>query len=227
MIKMRYLIIIFFSIAGYSFAQDEFNGIFSGRVAKINQEASLIRVKTDFDNMRYLNKKDQLELWTQENSMLRCKGYLLGKTAEFLLIKVPDFIDCIRTVAVVNGGYLMFYSKDLVNNLKMGSEVQDVLLKKRLAIAGKLQRSRKELDSYIEKTSAINERYQILKDKLELEWNKELSFLEEDKTTELKNFKQLEAMLDDIDHKLEQYRVKDKNLVLDKWALDSKQYYLK
>ncbi len=49
------------SILSSGFAQEKLDdsGIFSARVSKVVPETSLVRLRVDFQNFRYLNKKDK------------------------------------------------------------------------------------------------------------------------------------------------------------------------
>lgn len=220
------LISIIFVLSAPAFGVEDI-ATFSGRISRINFKADLMRVKIDFGNVKYLNSKDKVEFYDERDSQKRCKGYLVGKSNEYLLFKVPSINFCKTKVFLSVGAYLKFYSVDLFNNIKMGKSLIDILLKKRLALSGKLLREQKELDSFIEKVNGINARYQILRDKLEAEWRDQIASLEEDKVTSLRNYKDLERRIDDLDMKLERYRVEDQNLKLDRWALDPRLYYKK
>lgn len=207
-------------------SEDEI-AIFSGRVSRLNFKADLMRIKIDFGNVKYLNTKDKVEFWDERDSGKRCKAYVVGKSNDYLLFKVPSINFCKTKVFLSVGAYLKFYSVDLFNNIKMGKSLVDILLKKRLALSGKLRREQKELDSFIEKVNGVNARYQILRDKLEAEWRDQIASLEEDKTTSLRNYKDLEIRLEDLDKKLQRYSIEDKNLKLDRWALDPRLYFKK
>lgn len=202
-------------------------GLFSGRISKVNKLASLMRVKIDFPNMRYLNKKDKVEFWDEHDPRRICRGFIAGKSNEYMLIKIPDFTFCDKFLYISHGVYLKFFSEDLANNIKMGRELITILLKKRLALGGKLRREQKELDSYIEKVNAVNDRYFLLREKLEKEWRQQLAAIEEDKSTTLRNFKALQIRVDEVDLKLERYKVEDENLHLDRWALDPRLHFRK
>jgi len=203
------------------------SGIFSGRISKLNTEAGLVRVKINFPNIRYLNKKDQVQFWNDNYPKITCVGYVIGKTNEYFLIRVPDYNTCERSVHLRTGNYLKFFSQDLVNNLKMGRELMKIMQKKRQALGGKLQRTQKELDSYIEMVNALNDRYEVLREKLEGEWRLELANLEEDRSVSLRNFKNIEMRIEEIDLKLQKYKVEDENLSLDRWALDPRLFFKK
>lgn len=202
-------------------------GLFSGRISKINIEGALLRVKIDFVNMKYVNKRDKIEFWDQRTDRYRCKGVVVGKSNDYLLMKVPDIDLCSHRIGMTPGTYLYLFSQDLVNNLQMGKELTDILLKKRLALQGKMGFYKKELDINIEKVNAVNLRYKTLRDKLELEWRNELQNLDEDNANTLKNYKQLELQVSEVDKKLEMYRIGDENLTVDRWALDPRLYYKK
>ena len=202
-------------------------GVFSGRISRINPKASLIRLKVDFANMKYLNKKDKVEFWDERGSDVRCKAYIVGKSNDYLLMKVPEFDYCKRFIFITEGAYVQLFSQDLVNNLTMGKELVDILLKKKMALSSKLLRNKKNLDSHIEKVNAVNLRYKVLRDKLEAEWREELAAIEEDRLTSFRNYKNVEGQLLEIDDKLEKYRIEDKNLKTDRWALDPRMYFSK
>lgn len=211
----------------YSKNFDTNQGIFSGWVSKVNPKASLVRFKVDFNNLKYLNKKDVLQLWNIGTADKRCEGIVLGKTSEHILVKVTQFELCQRFVSFGDGAYMKFFSQDLVNNIKMGTELMAILTKKYLALSGKMKRFENELDGYLDRINTVNSRYEILKQKLEKEWNDELAYLEEDRVEILKEFQGVKSQLNDVKFKMEQYKIDDDNLKTDRWSLDSKQYYKK
>jgi len=181
----------------------------------------------EFENFRYLNKKDTVEFWHPNYPISRCSAYVAGKTAEYMLLKIPEYHLCKRAVSFTVGSYLKFFSQDMLNNLTMGKELLKVLLKKRLALAGLVDRHKQELDQHIDKTNLVSKRYQLLRDKLDAEWRGELSALEEDRTQTLKNDMDLKVQLDELDRKLERYKIEDENFQEDKWSLDPRFYYKK
>ena len=203
------------------------NGIFSARISRVNNKASLLRLKVDFANMKYLNKKDKVEFWDERGSDVRCKAYIVGKSNDYLLMKVPEYEYCKKFIFITEGAYIQLFSQDLVNNLAMGKELVDILLKKKMALSSKMLRNKKSLDSHIESVNAVNLRYKVLRDKLEAEWREELASLEEDRLISFRNYKDVEGQLLEIDDKLEKYRIEDKNLKLDRWALDPRLYFNK
>lgn len=150
-----------------------------------------------------------------------------GRTNDYFLIRIPQYDTCIRKVHFTSGTYLHFESPDLENSIKIAKELIEILLKKRLAMNAKKTRHQRELDGYVEKVDVVNKRYEILRQKLEIEWQKELASVEEDKAVSFTEFKSSEARVNEIDTKIETYRVEDHNLKLDRWSLDPALYIRK
>jgi hypothetical protein len=225
---MKHLFVaLLFSFSSMVFAVEDRESTFGGRVSSLNQVAGLMRIKVDFKNMKFLNKRDKVEFWNESNAQNRCNSYIVAKSSDYLLLKVPNFDICIGRVHLTTGSYLYFESLDLAKNLQIAGELVDILLKKQVALSARLKNNERDLKTYPDKVEAINDRYKVLRAKLELEWRKELSDLETDKNLTLKVFQDTQSRLDDVNHKLEQYRVHDSNLETDRWALDKKLYYKK
>lgn len=220
-----FFIILFISSA--LFAELSEDGFFSGRVSQINYKISAVRVKVDFENIKYLNPKDKIQFWDERNKNQRCTGYIMGRSANYLLVKTPQLNYCEKFLYFTTGAYFRFYSEDLLNNIKMGKDVVGILIKKRMGVQGQIDDKIKEIAAHVERGNAVNSRYQVLKDKLDDEWKKELQALEGDKLSATHALHDLNRRRDEIDQKMELYKVKDENLTLDRWSLDSKLYYKK
>jgi hypothetical protein len=206
---------------------DENATTFSGRISRLNPSAKLARIRTDFNNIKFLNRKDRVEFWNETYPNRRCIALVEGRTNDYLLLRIPEYGTCIRKVNFTTGTYLHMDSPDLDQTVKVAKELVEILLKKRLAMNAKLTRHQRELDGYVDKVDAVNQRYEILRQKLEIEWQKELASVEEDKSISFTEFKNSEARVNEIDTKLETYRVDDHNLKLDRWSLDPALYIRK
>lgn len=201
--------------------------VFPARVAKINKMAKLIRFKIKFENAKFLNKYHRVELWNPTIPQKKCLGYVEGRTNDYLLVRINKYNKCKSTIYFAVGSYLHLYSPDLENSLHTAKELQDILGRKRTALNARLTRYERTMGSYIEKIDLINKRYEILRQKLELEWQKELSILEEDKAKSYALYQKTKTKLHELDFKLQKYRVRDQNMVEDRWSLDPKLYYKK
>ncbi len=205
-------------------------GYFKGRITKINAEASLVRFKLDFHNMRFINKRDKIEFWPESveaQKMATCYGTVVGRTNDYLLVRLANWDECTRSVNLALGNYLSMYSPDFANNLLVAKDLMEVLAKKRLATEGRLKRLENELQIHLDKVQVINDRYSILKSKLEAQWQEEIDKLNEDNKVNAEQLQMVRNELHAIDAKMEQYRVDDDNYQLDRWALDSKLYFRK
>lgn len=201
--------------------------VFSGRVSKMNRVARLVRIRIKFENSKFLTKSSKVEVWNPSVTDKKCTGFLEGRSNDYFLLRIPRYDECMRSVYFTVGSYLHMYSPDLEKNLTTAKELVSILNRKRTALSARLKRYKQEVDSYLEKLDVVNKRYEILRQKLEIEWQKELSNLEEDKTKSYKNYKETQARLHDLDYKLQQYRVRDQNMIEDRWSLDPKLYYKK
>lgn len=230
---MRFILCLFLFYSSYALAVLQLNSnedkqaLFSGRISRINTNAGLIRLRVDFENMKFVNRKDRIEFWNESYPENRCVSYVEGRSTRYILLKVPSFKDCVQKVGFTTGTYLHLYSDDLAKSLDTAGELVDILLKKRLALQARESRFRKEVDGFVEKIDVVNKRYEILRQKLELEWQKELSALEEDKSRTHMLYKHTQARLNEVENKLHQYRVEDQNLKLDRWSLDPALYFKK
>lgn len=207
--------------------KDESGNHFTGLISRLNPVARLARIRTDFGNIKFLNRKDRIEFWNDTYPEQRCVALVEGRTNDYLLLRIPQYETCVRKVHFTTGSYLHFASEDLGETVKVARELVQILLKKRLAMQAKKDRHQRELTGHVEKVDGVNKRYEILRQKLEIEWQKELSALEEDKARAFTEFKNSEARLNEIDTKLEAYRIEDHNLKLDRWALDPALYIRK
>ena len=201
--------------------------VFPARVSRINEIAKLVRYKIDFENSKFLVKKDRIELWNPTNPKNRCLGYMKGRTTEYLLVKIPNIEKCRASVSFAVGSYMHMYSPNLDNNLETARDLMDILNRKKTALGARKQRYERSITSYVEKIDTINKRYELLRQKLDLEWQKEISNLEEDKSKNYALLKQTDNKLNEIDFKMRQYRVRDQNMHEDRWSLDPNLYFRK
>jgi hypothetical protein len=205
-------------------AQELPKGSFKARVSRVNKKANMVRIRSDYKNRKYLNKKDIIELFNGYTPNKKCKGYVLGKTNEYFLFKIPGLARCGTEVKLTTGGVVFVHSDDLAKNLEKGTAVVEVLLKKKMAMGFKKDQRNKMLETYIDKVAAVNARYKNLRTQLEMEWRKELTDLEEDKAVTLREYKSFEIELDSINEKLQQYKIYSKSDLDDRWALDKEIY---
>lgn len=201
--------------------------VFPGRISKTNPIAKLIRLKISFENSKFLSKNERIEIWNPTIPQKKCLGYMEGRSSRYILIRIPKYKECKTRIYFTTGSYLHMYSPNLDDHLVTARELVDVLNKKRTALDARQRRYQRALDSYIEKIDVTNKRYEILRQKLELEWQKELSNLEEDKSKSYALFKHTETKLHEVEFKMQQYRVRDQNMHEDRWSLDPKLYYKK
>ena len=198
--------------------------VFGGRIAKVVEESGLIRFRFGFANRKYMNTGDGLEFFNEHSDRVRCRGTIVGRTADYVSVKVEEMRRCRALVNVTIGAYVVFYSKDMRDRIKLGAELVQILLKKKLAVSSIAGRMQRQLDVHIEKVNAVNERYDVLRKKLEQEWQEQLHTIEEDRLMLSRRHGDLEKRLDELDAKLEKYKIDEDNFSLDRWSLDPELY---
>ncbi len=230
--KYSFLIVIlllsYIQTSGLPLKRAEKYAFFGGRVSKFNRKTGLIYFRLDFENRKYLNTDDVVTFWNEGIDVRKCQGRIIGRTSEYLLVKIlGNHYRCSASIGLAVGSYLKFHSEDMINNMTMGMELVKILLKKKTAVSGKALKAKENLDAHIEKVNSVNERYDILRKKLETEWQNQLHSLEEDRLTMLQEYKNTQKNLDDINAKLALYKIDEDNFSLDRWALDPKLYFKK
>ncbi len=229
---MKLLIALLFCIpvlASVSKAKSDMKNLalFSGRVSSFSKEAKLLRFKINFENVKFLNKGDVVEFWGQQQDVNKCKGKVIGRSSDYLLLKVRAFHRCNEIAPFAIGRYFKIESIDLRTNISTARKLTEILLKKRLALQSKISRNDKLIATYLQRVEATNNRYEILRRKLEAEWRDELTRLEEDHIEIVRNNDGLKIRLNETNHKLEVYQVQDANLRKDRWSLDPNLYITK
>ena len=121
-----------------------------------------MRIRVRFDNYKFLNVKDRIEFWNEANTVKRCLAFIEARSPDYMLLRIPQYDQCISQVYLTVGSYLKFYSKDLRDNLSIAKDLTKVLLKKRLALGARKNRYENDLDTFDDKLEALNKRYEIL-----------------------------------------------------------------
>ena len=201
------------------------DALFKGKIIRVASRGEWIRVQVDPKNAKFLNKSDGVEFWHEVNDGQRCKGHIMGRTEEYLLVGLVDKDICRKSMGLASGTYLKFYSEEMERNMTQALELRSILLKKKLVVGGRVRKLDKELSTHIERVAEVNERYDVLRKELESKWQGELQALEEDRLSLLQKHGDGQRDLDEIDLKLERYKIDEDVSSLDRWSLDSRLYY--
>ena len=192
----------------------------------VNEKVKLLRIHTRAVNVKYLGGGDRIRLGGR-GGMTECQGDVVARSKEHILLKLPRFNFCSRNVSLAKGIWLKFYGQSLVEKVAKGRKLVEILLKKRLALLGRLGDEKKDLKRQGEKIDIINRKYGILRDKVELEWKDALAELEQEHMRMLKKRETFEKSLVKINKQLERYRVEDETWQWDRWSLDKRFYFQK
>ena len=202
-------------------------GIFSGRASKVSRQAHLVRFYVTFKNQKFLGKGDRVDFFETKQSGFRCTSFVVSRAPNYLLVQVPNWKLCTRDVVINQGMHFFLFAPALKDKLNKAREVSEILAKKRIVKDTKLKKDKKNLVLYLQRVEAVNDRYEVLQKKLEQEWQQELAHLESTRIDAVYRAQLLEREIQEIDAKLEQYRVHDRNLEVDRWSLDHRLYFQK
>lgn len=217
-----------FNQFSYSWADEIiYSGSFPGRISKLNPSLSLMRVRMNFSNAKFLRENDSVEFWNEGHPQKKCFGAIAGKSAEYFLIKVTDWNNCVQKVGFSVGAYILFQSSDLEKTLAIARDMVKILLQKRLVLENMLSNKKVKLDDQISQVEAINSNYQAMIERIKNEWNNALKNLQDSKSDSERQVNSYQAQLDDLDFQLEKYRVENENFKKDRWSLDENKYQLK
>lgn len=220
MIKSIFILLVF--IASVLQAQESITpGTFSGRISKLNPIKSLMRVRLEFANSKFLRTNDGIEFWNEGMPMVRCQAAIVGKSGEYFLMRVYEWKHCINKVGFSVGSHVYFESKDLEKTLVTAREMVKVLLQKRMVLQGQSTNKDNDLNDQSSQLENINARYEAMIERIKSEWNEAIKGLSSAKSTNQLELNSLRAQLDEIDFQLERYRVEDANFKKDRWAIDT------
>ncbi len=218
---MRPLIFIFVMTIFSTVAQESIvPGTFSGRVSRLNPTASLVRVRLDFANAKFLRTNDGVEFWNESMPSVRCQAAVVGKSGEYYLLRVYEWKLCISKVGFSVGSHVYFESKDLEKTLSTAREMVKVLLQKRMVLSAQTTNKKNDVNDQSSQLENINARYEAMIERIRSEWNEAIKGLSAGKSTNQVELNSLQAQLDELDFQLERYRVEDANFKKDRWAID-------
>ena len=220
---MRIFLLAFFIVhcSFYAFTQESIvPGTFAGRVSRLNPLASLMRVRLDFANAKFLRTHDAVEFWNEGMPMVRCQAAIVGKSGEYFLMRVYEWKLCINKVGFGVGSHVYFESKDLEKTLITAREMVKVLLQRRMVLEGQTNNKKNDVNDQSSQLENINARYEAMIERIRNEWNEAIKGLNAAKSGNQVELNSLQAQLDEIDFQLERYRVEDANFKKDRWAID-------
>jgi len=219
--KLICCLFISLSIFAQEYKQDEDSYSFEARVVATNDEGQLLRLKTSFDNSKFLTDRDFVILSRQQHQSTECLGKMVGRSPDYILIKLTEYASCQRAIGFSEGSLVSISSEDLKKNIQAAKTLIEVLLKKRLALRSKIGRVRNQLKVRDQRVGGIQHKYQQLIRDLERKRDVELGDLTSEFVSEESELQELKIRLNETIFKIEKYKVNDHNLKEDRWSLDA------
>ncbi len=202
-------------------------GIFSGRLFKTNEVGEFVSFVVDFENMKFLNKQDRVQIWRQENPQVTCSGVLISKTSDVILVKLESLLECQKRIGLSTGSYYRMNSFELESRIEKVSDFYKILIDKEFALRSLILRNEAELSKISSRMNAVNDRYRALELKLKAEWQNDVRLIEEERTQLQRKISEYQISRNDVLFKMEKFKQGESNLKTDRSSLDSKYYFTK
>lgn len=193
---------------------------FKARIYSADKESGLVKFRTEFSNSRFIVRGTRLKFTSSPGAPYQCEGIVIGRSRHHFLMKVYEIGRCSISQSLTPGISASFTCLDLERNIEATKELVVILNKKKVALRGQMESTKRKLDSFVERNNAVNARYSALRAKLEGEQSRALAALENERLMELQKYKNFASRLDEIDFKLEKYRIEDTNKPVERWSLD-------
>ena len=112
--------------------------LFSGRILSTDFQMGFVKIRHNFSNGRFLNKGTRISIWgpdTPYNPKNSCPGIIVGKSPDYLLLRIKQITTCKRVINFSGGQSISLKSESLVENINTAKELRIILNKKILWFA--------------------------------------------------------------------------------------------
>jgi len=194
--------------------------ILKARVSRINPTKQLVRLRFESLNSKFLQTNDDLEVWNELTSSLKCQAAVIGKSSEYYLMRIYQWEKCFSRSGFTVGSLLFLSSKNLEKTLVNAREMRRILLLKRALTSSKIDQVKNGNENNLSNIEYINNKYETMIQKIKEDWNNSLKSANEIASNEEKLLNSYRNSINEIDFELERYKIEDENTKLDRWALD-------
>lgn len=188
---------------------------FSGKIVKNHQDKGMVRISSWSENLKFFRSGHRLHFWRRGMKSSDCQAVVLKHFRRELLVAVDEYARCSKALLLSEGTSLIFMSDDLSQTLYESKDLIHLLLKKRSAQIYRQGEINQKLKTHPQKVLAVNERFRILKEKLEKEWQEELYALEQDRVQQVEQRENINLKIGQIERELEENRYIDPSLEQD------------
>ena len=194
---------------------------FLARVSDKNRSTNILKLKYENGNLKFLKIGDSVNFRVKGQGYRECEGHIRDVEPPYLTMFVDDIEDCWKKNSYFRRGtILVFDSKLLSKRVYEGSVFRKILLRKREDYLRQLEGVNNFLWSYDQEKIKVAAKYDERINALEQKKRKGLEGMINKKNENIYIQSSLMKKLNEIDSRLEKYRVERKELFFDRWSQD-------
>lgn len=194
---------------------------FTGRVTDRDKTASIIKVSSESQNIKFFRSGDEVRFRLAGHSTNRCTGYIRSVEKNYFVLYVKDITRCWGEASYLRrGAMLVFDSEQLAARVLDASNFRIILLKRRRDYLKQLNDVNHFVWSFdqerIKMASEFDEKITALRQARQ----KALDMLNVKKEDSINLQRELSYRLDKLDKSLDYYRIDKDEPKVDRWHLD-------
>ena len=125
--RLTFLSMIVFSLFSSAVSGKRDLSMFSGRILSSDFQTGFVKIRHNFSNGRFLNKGTRISVWgpdTAYNPKNSCSAIIVGKSPDYLLLRIKPILACPRIVNFCGGQAISWWSESLVENINTAKELR-------------------------------------------------------------------------------------------------------
>ncbi len=194
---------------------------FTGRVTDRDKTASIIKVSSESQNIKFFRSGDEVRFRLAGHSTNRCTGHIRSVEKNYFVLYVKDITKCWGEASYIRrGAMLVFDSEQLAARVLDASNFRIILLKRRRDYLKQLNDVNHFVWSFdqerIKMASEFDEKITALRQAKQ----KALDMLNVKKEDSINLQRELSYRLDKLDKDLDFYRIDKDEPKVDRWHLD-------
>jgi hypothetical protein len=195
---------------------------FSGRVTDRDATASVVKIASETNNVKFFRAGDLVEFRIQSNKDSEyCQGYVRSIEESYFVMFVKDLFPCFpKEEYFRRGTALVMKSAKLAQRVREASVFRASLMNKKKDFMVQLNGINSDIWNFEERKVQEAADYDRRIAEMEKEKLRALDNLLTSKNDQIKLQRELAYRLDNIDKELVFYRVEKQELLFDRWHLD-------
>ena len=197
-------------------------GQFEGRVSDRDQASSILKVQSENENIKFFKAGDKVHFKVQQNPNKDfCQGHIRAVGPEFFTMYVKNLYPCWNEGEYFRRGMILnFETSRLAERVQNASEYRLILLKRREDYFKQLNKVNHFIWSYKQQKVQLAAQYDKKIEELKKKKRRALEGLLSKKNDVASTQRELISQLDNLDEKLEFYRIENHSEEKNRWTKD-------